>query len=184
MNKLLLSKMKPLKKLMENFGMTTDDWCISGECAWIIYGYDVAMRENHIDLYVKESKLPWSVRDRIQTIPPNNSLELDKYCDFIEKHKIALHMVPLPKPGLTEKLIDLYKEEKKIGGVVISVICPEGNIYDLKVTLSAYHINEFGHDRLTRWKAYLETVERTAEEKKDKKLAKRASLLLKKYFSE
>lgn len=183
MNKIFIDSIEPLKELMKSYGMNTDDWCISGEYAWIINGYDVSMRDNHIDFYVKESKLPWKIRDRIQTIPPKDSKELDSYCDFIEKHKIALHMVPLPKPGITENLIDKYAETKIISHQEVMVISPEGNMHDLETTLANYQISEFGDERLIRWKKYLQKIEKEAREKSDELIADKATHLLNKYFS-
>lgn len=158
------------------------DWCISGEYAWIVNGYDVSMRKNHIDIYVKESKLPWQVRSRVQTVPPKGTKELSKYCSFVEKNKIALHMIPLPKPKVTEHLIDMFAVKTKLGKAVVNVINPAGNIYDLKATLGSYEINDFGEDRLTRWEHYLKTVYNDAKENKDNHIADKAKELLNRYF--
>jgi hypothetical protein len=182
MNKTFTNAIKPLRELMDSYGMEITDWCISGEYAWIVNGYDVSIRENHIDLYVKESRLPWVVRDRIQTIPPKHSQELEQYSDFVEKNKIALHMVPLPKPKVSEHLIDKFAKKTQIGGVSVNVIDPVGNLYDLGATLGAYELNEFGEDRLTRWEHYLRTVYNDANEKNDKHIAEKAKELLKRYF--
>jgi hypothetical protein len=173
---------KPLAEFMNDLGMDKKDWCIGGEYAWILHGYDVSMRENHIDFYVKESKLPWPVRNRLQTIPPKNTHHLEVYSDFIENHHVGLHMVPLPKPGLSESLIERFGELMKIGNVEIQVINPLGNLYDLDKTLSYYDWHEFGNDRLTRWKKYMETVVKESKELGHKNITKKAQEILDNHF--
>jgi len=181
-NKTLDKAIRPLIKLMESFGMDTSDWCISGEYAWILNGYDVPMRENHIDIYVKESKIPWKVRDRVQTVPPKGTPELEAYSKYIEKYNIALHMVPLPKPKVTERLIDTYSFKTRVGGADVSVINPTGNLFDLETTLGVYSAEELGQDRLSRWQSYLEAVYKVTSTKDDKRFTEKSKHLLEKYF--
>lgn len=183
MDKFLKKTIKPLSDLMSSFKMTPDDWCITGEYAWVIQGYNVLLRDNHIDMYVKESKLPWPVRDRIQTIPPAGSKELEIYSHFVKEHKTALHMVPLPKPGNTEHLIDNFANKINVNGTYVNVISLVGWLTDFELMMRAYEIPEFGEERLDRWKKFLDRIYAISIEKNDGFISKKTKALSDKYFN-
>ncbi len=154
-NKEILSQ---LCALMKDFGLDINDWCISGECAWVINGFSIPTRSNHIDIYVKESRLPWKVRDKMQTLPKRDSHEFELYSSFIEKSRIGLHLVPLPKPGLSEEFIDNYGETNSFEGCIIRVINPIGNLMDLEMTLKLYSFKNLGSERIERWTRYIKAI--------------------------
>lgn len=183
MNKTSVTRIiNPLKNLMKSLGLGISDWCISGECSWVINGYDIPIRENHIDIYVKESKIHWKVRNRMQTIPPKGSVELDKLSNFISKYNVAIHMVPLPKPGITENLVDKYSKKTLLGKTVVNVIEPIGNLYDLEATLKSYTEDDLGAERVTRWKKYLDIIYKSSEINGEKQIQEKSRYILDKYF--
>jgi hypothetical protein len=147
-----------LCNLMERFNLDMDDWCVSGECAWLLNGFAIPTRKNHVDIYVKESKLPWEVRDRIQTLPKKGSRELELYSNFVRRSGIGIHLVPLPKPGLTESFIDMYGEKTDFEGFTVKVINPVGNLKDLKLTLELYDLEDIGVERIFRWSEYIRNI--------------------------
>lgn len=178
-----LKQVKGLIKLMESFGLTLDDWCISGEKSWQTLGYKIpANRENHIDVLVKSSRLPWKLREWAQTIPQKGSRELELYCKYVKNYGVALHLIGLPKPGVDEEYIKRFSAIIERDDLIYRVTTIPGNLYDLRKIISTTTKEGLGDERYKRWKENLISLREQAEAKKQISTSRMLDKILEDYF--
>lgn len=174
---------KELKELLFSFGLNAEDWCMHGEYALLLNGYDIMEREKHLDIFVRSKNLKWQIRDQIQTIPPKNSELLDIYCDFIDKYKFGLHLIPIPKRKVDFNWVLKNSHLKLLDEDNVLVMTTIGYVKDILITLSSWEKHEFG-ERLNRWKGYLLKIKSQAEKKIDLEVIKECDYILKKFYRE
>lgn len=102
----LESTLEKLSVMLLKWGLSNNDWCLVGEYAWQINGYDVELRENHLDIFIKSKKLPWRVPEGAEsTIPPQDTQEMKEFMKFMVDTKADPHFLPLPLgPVLPEEI--------------------------------------------------------------------------------
>lgn len=179
--------LKELAKLFEKWDLSLDNWCVIGEWAFILQGWNIPERKNILDVYVDRDKLPWPVKRERQAVPPKNSTELEDWIDFTEKTGFGLDIVPIPESPTDPR----SRTSIKRGSVVYQL--PDGNKLRVNTPLAEVEIHRWlfkqytaedvGEENIKRWWEYIENIKQTAMKKEDKKVLEACDKLLEKYKS-
>lgn len=174
-----------LLKLFKKWNIGPDDWCVIGEWALILQGWDVPERKSILDVYVDRDKLPWPSKGERQAIPPKDSTEFKDWVDFTEKTGFGLDIAPLPYGPFK-------REDIKQGSVVyklsenrnIRIHTPLAEISAHQLMFREFTEVDVGKENIERWWKYVRDIKKAARERDDKEVMNAAILLLKKYGKE
>lgn len=186
MNMTLEKTCGELKKLMAKWGLKVNEWALFLHYCCIFEGYHIRYgRDKHLHIIISSDKIPWPIKitkddlDNEITTPANTKYEKD-FNEFIHETKHDFHII-ITKPNFFDDLIKKYSFISKLPGQkkmrVINIV---GNLLWYKLTLSR-DAKRFSSEVITRRLLWFEELIREAKIKKDKKIERLASELLKKY---
>lgn len=186
MNMTLEKTCGELKKLMARWELKTDEWALFLHYCCIFEGYHIRYgRDKHLHIIISSDKIPWPMKitkndlDNEITIPANTKYEKG-FNEFIRATKHDFHIM-ITAPSFFDRLIKKYSFIQKLPGQekmrVINII---GNLLWYELTLPR-EIKRFSPEVIARRLLWFEELIREAKKKKDRKIDRLASKLLKKY---
>jgi len=169
-----------LEELFRQWGISSRDWVFTAQYAFRLLGYDVEVREGHLNIQVNKTKIPWEVGEALETHPPINTECSKEYLRFQEKTGFEFDIAPV-FPGdfkRKAKFTVLYNLPNK---KQIRVQTPEGGLEELDIILALCTDMGWGVEKGFRVMPSVEDQWRALLKKKETGLAKKYEKLIKKY---
>ncbi|MFH1253373.1 MAG: PEP-utilizing enzyme [Candidatus Uhrbacteria bacterium] len=166
-----------LKNLLQAWGISPDDWYITGEAAMILSGYPVTFREQQMDVLVCREVWPWPrPEEQVSLFPDTGTLEEKQLREFIEKNNITPDFHPLPHVGIeaTDRFDHSYIFSPTSD---VRVLNPWAGVWHRKLIIEFYEqtpgfsLKVFDKNKFLRWQKFIEEIQRHAELIGDKKTA-------------
>ena len=172
----LLKALEKLEKLLKKWGLTENDWFLTGEYAWKLQGYNMIFRKGHLDVFVNRRKWPWKTKSEdISCFPPPKTKEFIQLKKFIKETGFAPHFLPCP----IKFKYHLIKELRKKSDIYILPNKRKIKIYRIledfkerKDTLLKEDLSTWKRETVERWLKYFSKIKKLAEIKNDKKMIK------------
>ncbi|MBI2484635.1 hypothetical protein HYW18_00545 [Candidatus Uhrbacteria bacterium] len=164
-----------LRWLFEGWGISPNDWYVTGEAAMHVWGYPITMREGQMDILVCRSAWPWPRSLEQVSLLPDTDTEGDRALQhFVEKHGMHLDIHPLPHVGLSaeDRLAhtDWYPDPSHVRALL-----PWAGVLHRKLIVEFYEsdpttgLAAFDQKKFLRWNKFVEEVEGIAQTKSDTK---------------
>lgn len=183
----LYAVLETLSQLFGKWGLFLDDYCLVGEWALLLYGYDIEGRKGIIDVYVDRESLPWKVKKERQIIPPRKSRYFNEWVGFTEQTKFGLDMIPIPESPTDPRTRVSIRKTSKIyqvpSGSKLRINTPLAEVEIHKWLFQQYTAEDIGKDNIQRWWEYIKNIKQAAMKKEDKKVFEACNGLLGKYGS-
>jgi phosphohistidine swiveling domain-containing protein len=175
--------LEKLKELFGKWGLSEDDWVLIADYAFRLQGYNVKVREGHLNVMINEEKLPWKVSLKTKTIsifPPKNSKEAKQYEEWMKTTKFDTDLIPVSSKEMKEILRNsiLYTLPN---GEKIRVMKPLAMLKKMEEHLKHCTEEEAGKEKGAYLLEHVEDCRRAAIEKGDEKLTKECERILAKY---
>lgn len=82
-----------LEKLFEEWGLSTDDWVLTGPYAFRLQEYKVKPRKGHLNTLINKDKLWWKSHG-IDAFPPRDSKELKQFKKWMKTTGFDTDLIP------------------------------------------------------------------------------------------
>lgn len=169
-----------LEELFRRWGIPTRDWVFTAQYAFRLLGYDVEVREGHLNFQVNKAKIPWEVGEALETHPPLNTKCSKEYLQFQEKTGFEFDIVPVPSEDFLKKA--KYPVHYSLpNGKQIRVQTPEGGLEELDNIFSLCTEKGWGVEKGFRVMPSVEDQWKALLKKGEMKVAKKYESLIKKY---
>lgn len=121
-----------LHQMFLKWGINSDDWILALHYAEILQGLKIkkSLREGHLNLLVRASRLPWDVRKKllwIETLAPFNSKYYDDYVVFQKTSGFNFDLVPYSDNDF-RSLLNEYSVVHQLGKIKINLLSVSGSL--------------------------------------------------------
>lgn len=156
--------MQDLRAMLEGWGISPDDWYVTGEASILLSEYPVDFRENVIDVILYRPKWPWSRPEDIGNfIPDEGTNAHDEFEAFVKRHGFTLDIHPMPHVGISadDRFEHSYWLPDESG---VRVSKPGVQAIHRRAIIEFYENNEglglevFDQKKFIRWKGFIETI--------------------------
>jgi len=162
-----------LRSVLEGWGISSDDWYVTGEAAMVLSGYPVDYREGQIDVLVCRNVWPWArEEEQVSLFPDKGTIEDQQLQEFIVKHNITPDFHPLPHVGI--KAEDRFEQSYWLPDESgVRVLKPWAGVYHRKCIINFYMhehpkgLDVFDQAKFIRWKKFIEQIREHAIEIND-----------------
>lgn len=168
----LTEALQEIYNLFNRWGLSTKDYVLVDEFAYLLQEYDVKATEvesGHLDVYVNPVPLPWKVKEERSVIPPKDSIYMDDWLTFMQKTGYSLDMLRA-KPEILK--IPSVSYAVLNGNSIQIMRAYEMTEAFVQQTLMHYSLEEVGKEKILEWMDKLEMIRKVAEKKKDSRLAR------------
>lgn len=164
-----------LKNLLQSWGISPDDWYITGEAAMVLSGYPVTFRDQQMDILVFRNSWPWPrPEEQVSLFPDSGTAEEKQLHEFIEKNKITPDFHPLPHVGIeaTDRFNHSYIFSLESG---VRVLSPWAGVWHRKLIIEFYEqtpgfsLKVFDKNKFLRWQKFVEETRLHAQKIGDQK---------------
>lgn len=162
-----------LQEMFNKWGLTSDDYVLVDEIAYVLQGYEVIgeeMKTRHLDTYININKLPWQTSKERSIIPPADSNFFEDYCGFMKITGFGLDMLATTSDDsiLQQPMINYeLPSNKTIQLMEVSAMTRQF----WQKTLMHYSLEDVGNDKVKEWLAKLELIGGVALKKGETQLA-------------
>ena len=149
-----------LQEMFNKWGLTSDDYVLVDEIAYVLQGYEVIgeeMKTRHLDTYININKLPWQTSKERSIIPPADSNFFEDYCMFMETTGFGLDMLATASDdSIFQQPMINYElpNNKTIRLMEASAMTRQF----WQKTLMHYSLEDVGSDKVKEWLAKLELI--------------------------
>jgi phosphohistidine swiveling domain-containing protein len=173
-----------LKNLLQSWGISPDDWYVTGEAAMVLAGYPITFRDQQMDVLVCRDAWPWPRPEEQVSLFPDAGSEAEKqFLAFIEATGITPDFHPLPHVGIeaTDRFEHTYVYSPTSG---VRVLSPWAGILHRKLIIEFYEstpgfrLDVFDQSKFLRWKKFIEEVRGYADERNDAKAVETCNQVL------
>lgn len=169
-----------LEELFSHWGISSRDWVFTAQYAFRLLGYDVEVREGHLNIQVNKKKIPWEVGEALETHPPINTKCSEDYLRFQERTGFEFDIAPVTLKDFKKKarhtVLHTLPNKKQI-----RVQTPEGGLEELEVILALCTDEGWGVEKGFRVMPSVEDQWKALLKKGETKLAGKYKKLVKKY---
>ena len=168
----LVEALEEIYNLFNKWGLSTKDYILVDEFAYVLQGYDVKGTEvesGHLDVYVNPEPLPWEVKKERSVIPPRDSIYMNDWINFMQRTGYSLDMLRA-KPEIFK--VPSVNHTLPNGNFIQMMRAYEMTEAFVQQTVMHYSLEEVGKEKIVEWVDKLEIIRKAAEKKKDSKLAK------------
>lgn len=154
--------------MLEGWGISADDWYVTGEASILLGNYPVDYRENIIDIILDRPKWPWPRAEEIGNfIPDQGTKAHDEFEAFVAQHGFTPDIHPMPHVGIRSE--DRFEHSYWLPdeeGVRVSY--PWVQALHRKAIIEFYEaspnldLDVFDQKKFLRWKGFLETIQQHA----------------------
>jgi len=169
-----------LEELFSQWGICNQDWVFTAQYAFRLLGYDVGVREGHLNIQVNKAKIPWKVGKALETHPPINTKHSKGCLRFQEKTGFEFDIAP-SNPENFKRKIKYTVHYSLPNGKKIRVQTPEGGLEELDIIFSLCIDEGWGIEKGFRVMPSVEDQWKALLKKGEIKLAKKYENLMKKY---
>lgn len=164
-----------LKNLLLDWGISPDDWYVTGEAAMVLSGYPVTFRDQQMDILICREVWPWPrPEEQVSLFPDSGTPEEKQLCEFIEKNGITPDFHPLPHVGIeaSDRFVHSYIFSPSSG---VRVLSPWAGIFHRQLIIEFYEqtpgfsLKVFDKNKFLRWKKFIEETRAHAEKIGDEK---------------
>jgi|TARA_Y100000034_G_C6764669_1_gene340829 hypothetical protein len=122
--------LKEIAAMLEKWGITTDDWVLVGDFAYVLNGYNLSSRKvssKHFDVIIGKSKWPWLREHHLETewrkvIPPRGEA-LEEYELLMSEENMSLDLTVV-----FSNLVNWSHALKTVGSRKIRVLTSLANV--------------------------------------------------------
>ena len=169
------SALDKLYILFQGWALTSNDYVLVDEFAFVLQGYEVYGKEiedGHLDVLVNSSSLPWEHSKERSVIPPKSSRWLDEYSSYMTETKYGLDMLA-SKPDFLKLPTEIYYLPS---GNSIRLMKPyEMTELWINQTLMRDSLKDVDIDKIKEWFNKLNLIKEAALKKDDKELEELSS---------
>ena len=168
--------------MLEGWGISADDWYVTGEASILLGNYPVDYREQIIDIILDRPKWPWPRPEEIGNfIPDEGSKAHDEFEAFVALHGFTPDIHPMPHVGIRSE--DRFEHSYWLpdeNGVRVGY--PWVQALHRKAIIEFYeqspnlNLDVFDQKKFLRWKGFLETIQHHAREISDEKALEACAL--------
>ena len=180
--------LEKLVVLLGKWGLKRDNWCLVGEWALVLQGYNLEGRKGIIDIYVNRVSLPWKVKKERQVIPPRDSRYFNEWVSFTEQTKFGLDMIPIPEDPTDPRTAVSIRKNSLVYQLPneseLRVNTPLAEVKVHQWLFQQYTAEDVGEENIERWWGYIRDIAKVARGKRDEKVIEATRLLLRKYGKE
>ena len=167
--------------LLKSWGLTINDWVVTGKHARRFLGYPITVRKNHINVVINNEKIPWEVKylDFAETIPNKNSSFFKSLLKFSSETDYDLDIT-----AVNPKLFNIFSKNKLLvskGNTNIYCISILDNIQLVTIKLDHCTQKELGVQKGIRLVNAIKNLLEYAEKKNEKTVIETCSRIIKKY---
>lgn len=166
--------------LLNGWGISLEDWILVSQYAYRLLGYEVKVREGHLNILIDRGKIPWEVGEALETHPPENTKESEQFQQFVEITGFEFDISPVAPKDFKEKIKNtvLYSLPN---GTKIRVQTPIGALEELDQILSKCTADGWGEEKGARILPSVEDQRKAILKKGEKELAEAYGNLIQKY---
>lgn len=169
-----------LEELFRRWGITTQDWVFTAQYAFRLLGYDVEVREGHLNIQVNKARIPWEAGEALETHPPIDTKFSKQYLRFQEKTGFEFDISPVqPKDFIRKAKYTVL--HKLPNGKQIRVQTPEGGLEELENIFALCTDEGWGVEKGYRVMPSVEDQWKALLKKGEVKTANKYEKLIKKY---
>ncbi len=153
-----------LKNLLLSWGISPNDWYLTGELAVLIGGYPVDYRPGQLDILVCRSAWPWPRPEEQVSVMPDENSQADRDLHvFIAKYGITPDFHPLPHVGIRAE--DRFEQTywyPDENGIRVSYVWTQ--VYHRQVIIEHYEqhphlsVDVFAVEKYQRWKKFVSDI--------------------------
>lgn len=167
MTSLTPSMFQDLRRMLEGWGISADDWYVTGEAAMLVSGYPVDFREGQIDILVLRDRWPWPrEEEQVSLFPDKGTPAAAEFDAFVAKHGILPDFHPLPHVGINaeDRFAHTAWQPDEQG---VRVLKPWAGIYHRELIIAFYAnspqgLHVFDQAKFIRWKKFVEQTREQA----------------------
>lgn len=169
-----------LEELLNGWGLNQNDWILVAQYAYRLLGYDVKVREGHLNILADKTKLPWEVKEGLEAHPRMGTSAYKQHQQFLRRTGFEVDINPLPPRKLRERLKD------SIGHTLpnkkqINVLNPWGLLKELDDLLSMCTAEGWGEEKGARVLKSVRNQIEVFKERNEKELVGAYEKLFSKY---
>lgn len=162
-----------LREMLEHWGISSDNWFVTGEAAMLLSGYPVEFRQGQMDLLLRRSVWPWPRAEEVVSLFPDAGTQADKeFHAFIQKHAMTPDIHPSPHVGLSME-DDLAHTVIREGTGGVRVLLPSAGVMHRKQIIEyyeqtpGYSLAAFDEKKFIRWKGFVQQIAEHAQKIND-----------------
>jgi len=170
--------------MFEGWGISPDDWYVTGEASMVLGGYPVDYRDGIIDVLICRNAWPWPRPEEVGNLMPDEGTKAHgEFEAFVKKHGKTPDLHPLPHVGLRaeDRFEHTYWLPDESG---VRVAYPWVQALHRKTIIEFYEesstldLDVFDQKKFIRWKEFIETIQDYGRSIGDEKAIKACQLAL------
>lgn len=141
--------LEKLEELLGDWGLDKNDWILIAQYAYRLLGYDVKVREGHLNILANKTKLLWEVKEGLEAHPRVGTSAYEQHQQFMKKTGFEVDINPLSPHILKERLkesVSYTLPNKK----QINVLTPKELLKELDNLLSLCNAEGWGEEKGAR----------------------------------
>lgn len=169
-----------LEKLLSKWGISNSNWIFAAQYAERLLGYDIKVREGHLNILVNRTRIPWEFGEDLETYPPADTKYYQQYKNFMNQTGFEFDIVPV-SPREFQKKIKKTVSYPISSSEKILVQTPWGGLDELDYILSKCNREGWGEEKGFRVYPHLGDIRKAALKKGEKELVDAYEKLATKY---